>query len=61
MTAPHPHTITSRERIADHARNSVAQHGRAAVNPYDAHTDHHAIWQASADEALAERVEGQGA
>lgn len=56
MMAPHPHGIASRERIGDHARNAVAQFGRAALNPYDAHTDHHAVWQAAADEALAERM-----
>lgn len=62
MTAPHPLDIVPRDRIADHARNSVAQYGRAALNPYELHTDHHAIWQAAADEALAEQqVEGQGA
>lgn len=60
MIAPHPHNIASRERIEDHARNAVAQFGRAALNPYEAHPDHHAVWQQAADAALAEQLEGQG-
>jgi hypothetical protein len=62
MTAPHPHGIAPVDRIRAHAAIAVAQQGRAALNPYEAHTDHHAVWQQAAGEALAERkVEGQGA
>lgn len=61
MNAPHPHGIAQVDRIQAHAANAVAQHGREALNPYDSHTDHHAVWQQAAEKALAEQLEGQGA
>ena len=59
MTAPNSRGISLVADIQGHARAAVAELGEHAPNPYDLHSDHHAVWQQAADAALAQQPEEQ--
>lgn len=43
---PHPDTVTTRDRIAEHARSARARHWPETANPYHEGTDLYAVWLA---------------
>lgn len=43
---PHPDTVTTRDRIAEHARCAQAENWPETANPYHEGTDLHAVWRA---------------
>lgn len=60
MIAPHPHGVALVTDIQAHAQRVVKRSADLMLNPYEPHTDHHAIWERAAEEALAEQQVEQG-
>lgn len=65
MTAPHPHGIALVSDIKAHAEKIVRRSADLMLNPYQADSDHHALWREAGQGQLkkkpAEMLEGQGA
>lgn len=61
MNAPLPHGLVKVDDIKAHAQRVVKRSADLMLNPYEQHTDHHAVWQQAGEKVLDEQMEGQGA